>query len=816
MEFPKRYASGEAEPRLQKWWQEKGFFRFDRKDRSKPVFSIDTPPPTVSGRMHIGHACSYTHMDIIARYKRMRGYNVFYPFGTDDNGLATERLVEREKNVQASRMDRQEFIKLCLEYLEEALPDFVSDWKRIGMSCDWSLYYSTIDEHCRRISQWSFIELYKMGREYRKRAPVIWCPTCQTAIAQVEMEDKEKESTFNDIVFDLVDGGEIVIATTRPELLPACVAIFFHPDDERYKSLEGKKARVPLFGHEVPIMPDERVDPEKGTGIVMCCTFGDQTDIEWYLQYNLPLRSVLSRDGRLTSIAGKYEGLTVKEARRAILEDLEREGRLKRQVPIRHTVNVHERCGTEIEILETEQWFIRYLDLKDKFIELGRQIKWHPDHMRHRYENWVRGLQWDWCISRQRFFGVPFPVWYCKKCGEIILAREEDLPVDPLKDSPRDPCPKCGSTEFEPERDVLDTWATSSLAPLIAIRLLEKEDPEAEDRLFPMDLRPQAHDIISFWLFNTVVKSYFHKGSIPWRNAMISGWVLDPHGRKMSKSKGNVVDPRDVLARYSADALRFWAAGNNLGEDTPYKEKELATGQKLVTKIWNASRFIASHLDDYEPDMEMEFSPFDRWMLSRLAETIENVTQKYEDYDYSHARRLVYSFFWHEFCDYYLEIVKDRLYNPDAWGQESRRAAQHVLYTVLRDTLKMLAPIVCHVTDEVWGILFREREGVETIHLSPWPEPPEAGGLESYEDAGSLALGIIAGARKYKAMKQVSLKQEIGTLVVDLGGREPGLLREFEREILATTRARSISWEPEEGLEWIEVPEEGIRVAVKE
>ncbi|MCX6695063.1 MAG: valine--tRNA ligase, partial [Candidatus Altiarchaeota archaeon] len=690
-EQPKKYDPKEAEPRWQKFWDDEKVYKFN-PDAQGEVYSIDTPPPTVSGKIHIGHCFSYSHQDLIVRYKRMRGFNVFYPFGTDDNGIPTERLVEREKKVRARDMERQEFVKLCMKTLDEELrPKYIGDWKRIGMSCDWSIFYTTINEHCQRISQRSFIELYKMGREYRKDAPTMWCPECQTGISQVECQDKETESSFNDIVFK-IDGKDLVIATTRPELLPACVAVFYHPSDGRYKNYEGEKAKVPLFDIDVPILADERADPEKGTGIVMCCTFGDQMDMEWQKARNLPIKVAISGDGRMTGISGKYAGLKVKEARKQIIEDLKAAGLLVGQKTITHMVNVHERCGTEVEFLKSKQWFIKYLDLKDEMLEWGRQLNWYPDHMRHRYEHWVNGLQWDWLISRQRYFGVPFPVWYCKKCDEVILAREDDLPVDPLTDKPPiDKCPKCGHTEFTPEKDILDTWATSSLSPKLCTELYK--DHPIFKKLYPMSLRPQAHDIITFWLFNTVVKSRMHDRANPWRDVVISGHAQDPHGRKMSKSKGNVVDPYDVLKRYSADSLRFWAAGCKLGDDLPFSEKDLVTGEKFITKIWNASRFVFMHLADYEGSVK-ELDTVDKWLLTKLSKVIQTSTDAFDKYEYSRTKAEIEKFFWQTYCDYYLEIVKDRLYKPDLRGVESRKAAQYTIYHSLLAIVKMMAPIM--------------------------------------------------------------------------------------------------------------------------
>ena len=591
------YDSKEAEPRLQKFWDSEKIYAFD-KNSKKPVYSIDTPPPTVSGSLHIGHAFNFTQFDTIARFKRMSGNNVFFPFGTDDNGLATERLVEKLKGIKARDMKRDDFIKLCLETIKELRKEYIADVKRVGISCDFNIFYSTIDDHCRKISQRSFIDLYEQNREYQKEAPTIWCPECHTAIAQAELKDKEIHSAFNDIVFK--SGKEdLIIATTRPELLPSCVAIFYNPKDDRYKKLKGKKAKVPLFNFEVPILEDEKADPSKGTGLVMCCTFGDQTDVEWWKAHNLPLKISIDRHGRMNENAGIYQELNVKDARKKIIEDLKSKGLLRKSEKISHIVNVHERCDTEIEFLVTKQWFIKYLDLKEKFLELGKKLKWHPEFMRVRYDNWIKGLKWDWCISRQRYFGVPFPVWYCEKCSHVILAKRENLPVDPLTDKPpMKECPKCGSKNIIPESDVLDTWATSSLTPRLAIELMPKE---LEKKLYPMSLRPQAQDIITFWLFNTIAKSWLHYKTLPWQNAMISGYVLDPTGEKMAKSKGNIVKPQDLIEKYSADAMRFWSCASRLGEDVTTQEKEMVAGQKTITKLWNAAKFSMPNAENKKP-----------------------------------------------------------------------------------------------------------------------------------------------------------------------------------------------------------------------
>ncbi len=745
----------------EKWvrkWEHEGAYSFDPEQKGD-VYSIDTPPPTFSGKMHIGHAFSYTQQDIIARYKRLRGFNVFYPWGVDDNGLPTERLVEKLKGVKGSKMDRQEFIKLCEQTIAEIMPAFVADWKRIGMSCDFELAYSTINEHSRRISQWSFLDLHKKSRAYRKNAPALWCPLCETAISQVECQDAEKSSTFNDIVFK-TDDKELLIATTRPELIPACVAVFAHPSDDRYKKLFGKKAKTPLFNAEVPIMADERVDPAKGTGIVMCCTFGDQTDIAWYLAYNLPLKEAIMRNGAMAKEAGKYQGLKIHDARKAILADLKTEGLLRAQKPITHAVKVHERCSTEIEIIQSKQWFIKYLDLREKMLEWGSQLNWHPDFMKHRYNNWVNGLQWDWLISRQRFFGVPFPVWYCKQCDEPVFADDKKLPVDPLKDKPpAAKCSKCSSTEFIPEKDVLDTWATSSMTPQLAVQLLPEKH---RAKVFPMSLRPQAHEIISFWLFNTLVKSQLHYNKNPWKDVTLSGYVTDPRGEKMSKSKGNVVEPQKVLEKYSADALRYWAGGSKLGEDLAYQEKELVAGDKFVTKLWNAAKFTNMHLTGYDYK-GVSTETLDLWIHTRLAKTIREATTAFDAYEYFRAKQTIEAFFWKDFCDNYLELIKSRMYEPK--NPEHKKSAQHALYTCLSAIVRLMSPFTPFITEEVYHLYLKEKEGHKSVHLSKWPEMPALN--EQAELAGNAAVAILAAIRKKKSEMKLSMKAPVKRLVID-------------------------------------------------
>ena len=782
----------ELEKKWLDFWEKEGIYKFNAKSKNK-IFSVDTPPPTVSGSMHIGHAFSYSQQDFIVRYHRMKGDNIFYPFGTDDNGLPTERLVEKTKNVKAKDMQRSEFIKLCMGFLETERPKFIQDWKNIGMSCDWDIMYSTIDDNSRKIAQWSFLDLYKKNRVYRKDAPAMWCPECRTGVAQVELQDKELDSTFNDIVFK--SGNEnLIIATTRPELLPACVAIFYHPTDNRYKKYKGKNAKVPLFNFEVSILEDKRVNLEKGTGLVMCCTFGDQTDMEWQKAYNLPIKIAISENGRMSDISGKYSGIKIKDARKEIIKDLKEAGLLVKQIPIKHAVNVHERCGTEIEFMKSKQWFVKYLDLKDEMIKWGNELNWHPNFMKHRYDNWVNGLQWDWLISNQRYFGVPFPVWYCKKCFDVILADEKQLPVDPQRDKPKMlKCPKCHSNDFVPEMDVLNTWFTSSMTPQIATWLIE--DKKLQNKLFPMTMRTQASEIISFWLFNTVVKSRLHFGKNPWSDAVISGFVT-LHGEKMSKSKGNVVNPQNVLEKYGADALRYWAASSKLGEDFDYQEKELVTGQRTINKLINAAKFVFMNLENYKNEKPKKLLPTDKWILIKLNKLVKECSDSFDVYEYSKAKSNTDLFFWQTFCDNYLEIVKDRLYNPEKRGEENKKSAQYTLYNSLLTIIKIFAPIMPFITEELYQNYYIKELKEKSIHLLNWPDFDKKLLDVELENIGDKFVDVIAYARKEKSKIGKSLKEPIKVLNCDKS------LEIFEDDLMAVTKAENIIYGKELRIEF--------------
>ncbi len=735
------------EDKWKEFWEKEKIYAADLK--KKKVYSLDTPPPTVSGAMHIGHVFSYSQQDFIARFQRMyladRNGCVFYPFGTDDNGLPTERLVEKMNNTKSKDMSREDFIKLCLKTLKNILPDFVRDWKNLGISCDYTVSYSTIDDNSRKVSQKSFLELYKKKDIYKKEFPTIWCPECQTSIAQAELEDKEEKSLFSTLKFSC-GRKDLLIATTRPELLGACVAVFVHPADKKYKSFVGKNAKVPLFDYEVPIIADTSADPDKGTGALMVCSYGDKYDVDAINRYKLIPRLIIDKSGKINF--GEYKGLKVKEARKKILENLKKENLIVEQKEITHVVNCHDKCGTPIEFVTTAQWFIKILDKKDKFIEQGNKVKWYPEFMHKRYDNWVNGLEWDWNISRERHFGVPIPVWECKQCEEIILAEEKELPIDPLQS--RKKCPKC-KLEAKPEEKVLDTWATSSLTPQLASYLVNGKV------VVPYSLRPQAHDIIRTWAFYTIVKSYLHENKIPWEDIVISGNV-SLGGEKMSKSKGNVIDPKLVLEKYGADAMRFWSAGSKLGNDLDYQEKDLITGTKMINKLINASKFVFMNLKDYNPKSKPHnLEKLDEFFLDKLNVLVETCTESFKEYEYSKAKLDVERFFWSDFCDNYLEIVKKRVYQGEG---NAKLSAQYTLYHSLLVILKLVAPIIPFITEEIYQEYFRKNEKEKSIHICSWPESEKAEDKNHIKILERLYF-IISQVRQEKSLNKKAMNAEI-------------------------------------------------------
>ncbi len=783
----KNYDFSKTEKEMQNFWKEKSIYKFDPESKSE-IYSIDTPPPTVSGRLHIGHIFSYTQAEMIARFKRMQGYNVFYPFGFDDNGLPTERLVEKEEGIIAKNLPRSEFIKKCVMTSEKYEEEFKALWNSLGFSVDWSLQYETINPMVQRISQKSFIKLLRDGKAYMKESPVLWCTECQTSIAQAELDTVEKDTTFNYINFK-VGEESLLVATTRPELLYGCVCLFVNPKDERYTKFIGKKAIVPLYDYEIPILADEKVDIAKGTGAVMCATFGDSTDVEWYDTHKLPFRKVILPDGKIDEGVPMIGGLKVTAARRQIINLLSEKGLLSDSENITHTVAVHERCGKEIEIIPSRQWYIDILSNKDLFLKAADSINWYPQQMKNRYISWVENLKWDWCISRQRYFGVPFPIWYCKNCGKVIIADEEMLPVNPLESKPEGPC-SCGCVEFEPEKSVFDTWATSSVTPQINAKWEEKDD--ISDRLLPMSLRTQAHEIIRTWAFYTIVKSLYHTGEIPWKDIMVCGFVLAKKGEKISKSKSNSdLSPKLLIENHSADVIRYWAANSKLGTDTFFSADELGIAKRFITKLWNASKFSISHLQDIDLDNSGSFMPVDIWIKERCRQTIINAGKLLDQYEIGPARHEIDEFFWKDFCDYYLEIVKERLYQPEKHGYKERQSAQCALYYCMINILKLYAVYVPHITEFIYQEFFRQHEKSVSLHKLMWEQE------KSFDEEiilfGEELKGIIAETRKYKSENNLSMKSEMEELHISTSSKTAELFKLTIGDIKACCMAKSIA-----------------------
>ena len=823
--IPERPSLDGLEDKWGQVWAEQQTFAFDREaalagPRSQ-VFSIDTPPPTASGSLHMGHVFSYTHTDCMARYKRMAGFNVFYPIGWDDNGLPTEKRVQNFYGVRgdaslphdpdfvpphrgdakslragdAMPISRQNFIELCDELTVEDEKAFESLFRRLGQSFDWSISYRTIDDHSRATAQQAFLRNLARGEAYQAEAPGLWDVTFQTAVAQAELEARDYPGAFHRVAFHSAD-GPIHIETTRPELIPSVVALIAHPDDERYAGLFGSTVTSPLFGVEVPVVAHPLAEIDKGSGILMCCTFGDLTDVIWWRELQLPTRSVITRQGRFQSetpewIAGgpgadlfaELAGKTVHSAREAVVAALRESGDLDGEPKAtQRKANFYERGEKPLEIVTSRQWYIRNggrdADLNAKLIGQGQAIDFHPSFMQARYANWVSGLNGDWLVSRQRFFGVPIPVWYPLDAeGEPvwdspIVPTEESLPIDPVSQAPEgyDESQRGQAGGFVGDPDVLDTWATSSLSPQIAAgwRSVDESgalgtDPVFE-KVFPMDVRPQGHDIIRTWLFATVVRAYFEHGTVPWTNAAISGWILDPDRKKMSKSKGNVVTPEDVLREHSADAVRYWAASGRLGTDAAYDVGQMKVGRRLAIKVLNASKFALS-FGEVEGDLAGQVTnPLDRALLAGLRDVVEKATAGFESWDYTRSLEVTETFFW-TFCDDYLELVKDRAYGSQ--GDAEAASARATLRIALDVVLRLLAPFLPYVTEEVWSWW---HDG--SVHLTSWPNVDEVAVAGDAVDPAMLAAvgAALATVRKSKSEAKLSMRAEVTRIT--LGGPE--------------------------------------------
>ncbi len=771
----KEYKAKEVEERWVKEWKDEMYY-FDWNSE-KPHYIIDTPPPYPTGSFHIGNTLNWCYIDFIARFRRMKGYEVMFPQGWDCHGLPTEVKVEEIHGIKKNDVPREQFRKLCVEFTEKNIEKMRETMRRLAFSIDWSKEYITMYPEYYTKTQVSFVRMYEKGLIYRGYHPVIFCPRCETTIALAEIEYKKGTTRLNYIRFG--EGkNSIVIATTRPELIPACVAIAVHPEDKRFKDKVGMKVRVPTTDYEVEVIADEDVDPEYGTGAVMICTFGDRQDVKWWKKHKLPLRMILDRNGRLNEKAGKYAGMTTKEAREAILEDLAREGRLLKQETVEQNVGVCWRCKTPVEIIAEEQWFVK-ID-GEKALEQARKIRWVPEHMLSRLESWVKGMEWDWVISRQRIFATPIPVWYCKKCGEVVVAKEEWLPVDPTRDIPKEPCPKCGSKEFEGEKDVLDTWMDSSITPLA----ITGWPYEWKDFDYPVSLRPQGHDIIRTWAFYTIIRSLALVNRIPWKEIVINGMVLGEDGRKMSKSLGNIIQPDEVVEKYGADAMRQWAASGVVGSDVVFTWKEVVAASRFQQKFWSIIRFTATHIYGWSPE-KSELRIADRWILSRLAKLVESVNSAMENYRFDEALKAIRSFAWYEYADNYLEMVKNRLYSG---SEEERNAARFVLLTVADALVRMLAPITPFLAEECWKVLLECRGEVwscnKSVHLQSYPEDYSEYVDEEAEKSGELMKEIVAEVRRLKHDRGLALNAPVKLIKIH------SLVDIDERDIAGALNAR--------------------------
>ena len=802
--LPEKPALEGLETKWNSRWEADGTYRFDRRRPRAEVYAIDTPPPTISGSLHVGHVFSYTHTDVIARFQRMRGKAVFYPMGWDDNGLPTERRVQNYYGVrcdpslpydpafqppekpgkQAVSVSRPNFVELCLRLTAEDERAFENLWRYLGLSVDWSMTYATIDRRAQRVSQAAFLRLLKRGVAYQLEAPTLWDVDFRTAVAQAELEDREQPGAYHRIRFGRAGGAPIDIETTRPELIPACVALVAHPGDERYKPLFGTSVTTPLFGAAVPVRAHQLADPEKGSGIAMICTFGDITDVTWWRELSLPVRAVIQPNGALRPVTWGTPGwessdaaraqqiydqlanLSASKARTKIVELLRESGDLVGEPrPITHPVKFYEKGDRPLEIITSRQWFIKTIEYREALIARGRELQWHPEYMRHRFENWVNGLAGDWCISRQRFFGVPFPVWYrlsgdgAVEYDRPLVPDDARLPIDPSTDVPDGyTADQRGKPNgFTGDPDIMDTWATSSVSPQIIGGWLD--DPDLFAHVFPMNLRPQGHDIIRTWLFSTVLRSHLEHSSLPWAHAAISGFITDPDRKKMSKSKGNVVTPSGLLEEHGSDGVRYWAASARSGADTIFEPGQMKVGRRLAIKILNAARFALMHAEPRGPITE----PLDRGMLSSLSQLVGESTEQLEAYDYARVLERTERFFW-SFCDDYLELVKSRRYGD--FTPEAAASANSAMLVALSTLLRLFAPYLPFVTEEVWSWW---RPG--SIHHARWPTADEV--VEPIGGADVAAMTVftqsqaaLAEVRRIKAMAKKPVKAVIERAVL--------------------------------------------------
>jgi valyl-tRNA synthetase len=769
--LPKEFDATAIEKKWQKKWEEMGIYHFDWKDKKRPSFSIDTPPPYPSGEFHMGNVLNWTYFDMVARYKRMRGYNVFFPQGWDCHGLPTEVEVEKRHNIKKTDVPPDEFRKLCEEHVNKYIGLMKESIIGLGCSTDWTTEYKTMDPDYWRRTQLSFILLYDKGFIYRGKHPINWCPRCETAIADAEVEYESRTTELHYIRFKLENGDFLRVATTRPELLPACVAVAVNPDDEGYQKYVGKNIHVPATDRKVKVISDELVDPNFGTGVVMICTFGDKADVKTVAKHHLPVIMVIDDKGIMNKNAEKYAGITTEKAKKAIVEDLRKEGLLEKVESIGQEVGACWRCHTPIEILEREQWFMKTRILTDQLEKSALEIKWFPDYMKHRLINWAKSLDWDWVISRQRIFATPIPIWYCQKCDEIIVAEASWVPIDPKTDNPKiDKCPKCGSKEFKPEKDVLDTWFDSSISCAVHAGWPDKNDWH---RLFPADLHPSGVDIIRTWAYYLMVRHLALFDEIPYKSCLINGMVLGTDGRMMHKSLGNYVASSEVFSKHGADATRQWAAGGAAtGSDISFRWPDVEYGRRFLTKLWNAARFVSTQLTDYRADDKYELQLLDKWVLVKSEKLTQRVTDALEKCQFNIALEEIRNFTWHVFCDQYIEAVKDRLYKPELYGAENQKVVQFTLYSVLYRVIQLLAPVAPHVTEEIYEAIYAEDMGKKSLQLIPWPISEIERVDEEAEKKGELVMAVITEIRREKSEKRKSLNAPIKSIKIYAGSSE--------------------------------------------
>ncbi len=763
--LPREYNFAEIERKWQQKWEEMGIYRFDWNDKKHKPFTIDTPPPYPSGEFHMGNVLNWTYFDMVARYKRMRGFNVLFPQGWDCHGLSIEVQAEKLNGLRKRDVPPDQFRKWCIEIVDKYIALMKEGILRLGCSIDWKTEYRTMDPDYWRRTQLSFILLHKKGFMYQGTHPVNWCPRCETAIADAEVDYEQHAGTLHYIRFPLENDNEfLLIATSRPEFIPACVAVAVNPVDARFNCYVGKKINVPLTNRLVDVIPDEMVDSTFGTGVVMICTYGDKEDVKTVMRHKLPTIALITENGRISEVGGKYAGLSIRQAREAIVKDLGEAGLLEQTEPLRQEVGLCDRCKTHVEILERKQWFMRTRALTDKVVETADNVVWYPDYMKTRLTDWARSLDWDWVISRQRVFATPIPVWYCKNCGEVILSDESWVPIDPKLEQPRiKACPKCGGKEFTGERDVFDTWMDSSITCAVHAGWPDRKDWR---RLFPADVHPSGIDIIRTWAYYLMVRHLALFDETPYKACLINGMVLGGDGRKMSKSLKNYVAAPQVLDKYGSDATRQWAAaGGTTGSDIPFRWPDVEYGRRFLVKLWNVSGFAARLLADYKPSNDCTLEPLDQWVMSKAARLAEKVTVAMEKCEFNVAVEEVRNFTWHTFCDCYVEAVKDRLYRAEMYGEAKKRGAQHALYEVLFTVLQLLAPVIPHVTEEIYQLMYAEDKKCPSLQVSPWPE------VQGWIDAGAEERGVVivalcSAVRREKAEKHLPLNTPIKRLTV--------------------------------------------------